>query len=316
MTMRSSTRRCARCWVRRWPHCGVGLVEWTCLRFHRRAMCRIKHPHPAPQDSAPRATSNPQPGGLKWNAAGSLVRAANQGRQQMGQQPGSRLPDVQPHLPQELAPHQPHQSHVHRPPGLQSITPATSFQSHHHSNSHQPQQSAQLSELQRQVEQYKQQLMFAQQELNEVRRARRGPGATGATGDVGQQYDVPRTVAHHRLDQTKAMPNGEMKANVDSPSANNKRQRGMSTPPSVSISTYNTTNDTLMSIVPRFIGQVEGRSWGRRGRERGWERGRWTPRSCGLSLGAVEVSAGQIGARHRVLETVSNQAGGDFFHIG
>lgn len=223
----------------------------------------------APLESVPGAVLQPQPAELKWNAAGSLVRAAQQGRQQVGQQPGFRLPRALPQrqpeqLAQQQVPHPPpnqplpqQQAHVHRPPGFQSTTPATSFQSYHQSNSYQPQHSAQMSELQRQVEQYKQQLMFAQQELNEARRARRGAGPTGMAGDAGQQYDVQGTAMHGRVDQAKDILPGDGNMNADSPSANNKRQRSLSTPPSASVSTYNTTKDSLTSIVPRFLGQLK-----------------------------------------------------------
>lgn len=235
----------------------------------------------APQEGPRGAALQPQPAGLKWNAAGSLVRAVQQGRQQVGQQPGLGLPGALPQqqsLPQHAVPYygvqhpapqqqqpppqqpppqqlQQQRPPVHVQPGVQTATPGSSFQSYHQSNSHQTQHSAQMTELQRQVEQYKQQLMFAQQELNEVRRARRG--TTVVTGNAGQQYEVLGTAMHRRVDQTKEIAPDDGKGNGDSPSANNKRQRGQSTPPSVSVSTYNTTKDTLMSIVPRFMGQLK-----------------------------------------------------------
>ena len=227
-------------------------------------------PQSASQLAAPQALSRTlppqqQPVGLKWNAAGSLARAAQQGRQQTqqmdshndlghqrhqwnAQQAGYRPPGIQPHHLQ--------QQQQNQPPRVQT-TPATSFQSYHQSNSHQPQHSAQMAELQRQVEQYRQQLMFAQQELNEVRRARQG----AATRDMGHQYDGQGIGVHRRVDQTKGIVNDvdANNANTESPSANKRPhpegQRALSTPPSASVSTYATTKDTLVSIVPRFIGQ-------------------------------------------------------------
>jgi len=204
-----------------------------------------------------------QQNGLKWNAAGSLARAAQQGRLQPSSDLQTRsMPSTSQYPLAANRQHQQHQQH--------NVSGGQSFQSYHHSNSfpsfppptnaqqqfypHQnnlPPQSAQMSELQRQVDHYKQQLMFAQQELNEVKRA--GLTRGGQTGTVAER---PRARV---LD---GGGDGVERAR-ESPSGNERRQQGTNvdnrnkhenTPRSVSVSTYNTTKEqTVMSIVPRVM---------------------------------------------------------------
>ena len=216
-----------------------------------------------------------QQNGLKWNAAGSLARAAQQGRLQPSSDLQTRsMPSTSQYPPAANRQHQQHQHqqhHRHQQHHQQhNVSGGHSFQSYHHSNSfpsfppptnaqqqfypHQnnlPPQSAQMSELQRQVDHYKQQLMFAQQELNEVKRA--GLTRGGQTGTVAER---PRARV---LD---GGGDGVERAR-ESPSRNERRQQGTNvdnrnkhenTPRSVSVSTYNTTKEqTVMSIVPRVL---------------------------------------------------------------
>ena len=207
----------------------------------------------------------PQSHGLRWSAAGSLALAAQQGRMQPEAAPhGQPVPSTSQYHSSAAAGAQP-TANQHNFSGGQSL------QSHHQSNSYQPQmwhaqqplaqphpqshmqfQSAQMSELQRQVEHYRQQLMFAQQELDEVKRAGATRGLTART----RMRDVDMVGDGGGGGERDASPSANPQRGVGraNAAAANNTTNNTNTPPSVSISTHNTTKrNTDASLVPRVL---------------------------------------------------------------